>query len=202
MPPKAIYTEPYRKLTPTPWMRERAGLLHRLCENVDRRVGKGMLIGKAIQQVLARCAFPEYYQTDPNRRFKISFVTLQRHYGKWRESPAPETFLPSYRVPPRRLNQEAIAALVDRVLESENLSDAIRSLNEDWQAGFSIPGLPRRGALGGKPPADAKVWRRALGPQLCAELEAFFASRRRVRRQLLRMRAGHSTFNSTSTKEN
>lgn len=179
----------YHSLQEAPaWKQERAALLHRLCSSIERRVEREMPVRDAIRQVYQRSAIPAVYRAEPSRGVRLSERSLRRHYDDWRECQAPEAFLPGYVHAKCPITNDSALALLERALNSDSLDDAIASLKADWEAGFAIPGLPRRDPGNGKPPMHASSWRRVLSNEAIIELELYFAARKRLSRLIRRQR--------------
>ncbi len=67
------------------WQHERAAILQRACQSIKRAKESGKPLGRAIQRN-ARSYAGSPFKSDPERRLKLSPVTMRRLWDAWRRS--------------------------------------------------------------------------------------------------------------------
>jgi hypothetical protein len=81
---------------PAPWIAERARLLERVCKRVARDVSAGSSLNSALKKA-ARRLKARTYRVDPDRRVRLGFGALFRHWHNWRRDGTRRAFALNYK---------------------------------------------------------------------------------------------------------
>lgn len=108
----------------SPWQRERAKILHRICSRIAARVALGQQLRSAVTYFAWACAH-RVYRCEPSRRLHLSRQTVLRAYYHWRANgKTPAAFALRYRPSRAKLSQAQLSSFLRACVSLEVCSYA------------------------------------------------------------------------------
>ena len=115
-------------ISTSPWQRERALTLHRICQRIQARIAKGQSRSKAIR-TFSRRWNGKPFKVNSARRYALSAGRLYQHYRKWRlTGENPSAFRLHYFPSNRRIPAPVLVRFVELCASRE-----FPSLRAAWQ---------------------------------------------------------------------
>ncbi|MGB0742939.1 MAG: hypothetical protein ACPGSB_00300 [Opitutales bacterium] len=125
------------------WIRKKEAVLTKIMREIHKRCTgeKRQTIGKACRIIAKRYANKPADLGKERPPYSPSATTLQRQYSRWKLGPEFSTLSPNYKSGTSKVTVQFIIYLTEKLLNAESNVQAYNEIEEEWAAGFRIPGL-------------------------------------------------------------